>query len=237
MTEELEHLWRLCGLDERVGAAKSALAKFPEQQRALETRAVAEKVRLEAHVKAAGELLAARRRIEQEIEAVNTQQRQLESRQPSVKTNEEYQALTHEIGTCKQKRSDLETKVLEKFEEEEALAAKKPAIEAALKTAEGELAGKRDELARGEVAERAALEALEAERVAEVAALPPATRSRYERVHGSREGRAVFAITKNACGGCFRGLSPQGLQEAKKRDRVLVCDGCGRMLVLPPDGA
>ena len=27
------------------------------------------------------------------------------------------------------------------------------------------------------------------------------------------------------------------VMEAKKRDRVLICDGCGRLLVLPPDGA
>jgi uncharacterized metal-binding protein len=27
------------------------------------------------------------------------------------------------------------------------------------------------------------------------------------------------------------------LQEARRGDRLLVCDGCGRLLVHPPDGA
>ena len=67
--------------------------------------------------------------------------------------------------------------------------------------------------------------------------LPPSTRSRYERIRGSREGRAVVPIIKGACGGCYRGQSPQTLQEARRGDRILLCDGCGRMLIWPPEGA
>jgi len=41
-------------------------------------------------------------------------------------------------------------------------------------------------------------------------------------------------IVKGACGGCFRAQPPQVLQEARRRDRMLSCDGCGRLMVLPP---
>jgi predicted nucleic acid-binding Zn-ribbon protein len=47
----------------------------------------------------------------------------------------------------------------------------------------------------------------------------------------------VVPIVKTACGGCFRTQPPQVLQEARRHDRVLVCDGCGRLLVMPPEGA
>ena len=30
---------------------------------------------------------------------------------------------------------------------------------------------------------------------------------------------------------------PQVLQEARKRDRLLICEGCGRLLLLPPEDA
>ena len=79
------------------------------------------------------------------------------------------------------------------------------------------------------------LASIETERQVELNALPPATRSRYERILVSREGRAVVPVIKNACGGCYRGQPPQILQELRRADRVLLCEGCGRMMVLPPE--
>ena len=60
-------------------------------------------------------------------------------------------------------------------------------------------------------------------------------RSRYERLRTGRAGRAVAAVQNGACGACFRALAPAALQEARRRERLLSCDGCGRYLVLPPE--
>jgi predicted nucleic acid-binding Zn-ribbon protein len=68
-----------------------------------------------------------------------------------------------------------------------------------------------------------------------VAALAPAARPRYEKLRAGRAGRAVVAIENGACGGCHRGLPPAVLQEARRREKLLVCDGCGRLLLLPPE--
>ncbi len=237
MSDELLHLWRLRELDERVAAERGALAKFPELKRGLEGRVVAERERLAAHVRAAEEALKARRKLEQEIEGVTAQQRQFESRQPSVKTNEEFRALTLEIDGCRRKRSDLETLVLMRFEEEEALSKQRPVIDQALKAAEAERASRIAEIERDEAAGLERVAALDAERGIEMGALPPATRSRYERILGSHQGRAVVPVLKNACGGCYRAQPPQMLQEFRRRDRVLLCEGCGRMVIWPPDEA
>ena len=212
VTEELQRLWRLHDLDERAVVLRAGLAKFPAQKRDLETKVNVAREQLAAHARAAEDQLKARRKLEQEIEAVTTQQRQYESRQPLVKTNDEFRALTHEIDGCKAKRSDLETQVLMRFEDEEGLAKQRPAIELALKIAE-------------------------AERAIELAAVPAATRQRYERIYTSHQGRAVVPVLKNACGGCFRAQPPQVLQEIRRRDRVLICEGCGRMMLWPPDEA
>ena len=75
---------------------------------------------------------------------------------------------------------------------------------------------------------------LEARRDAHVRELAPATRARYERVHASRDGRAVVGILKGACGGCYRTLPPAVLQEARRRDRMMSCEGCGRIIGLAP---
>ena len=154
-----------------------------------------------------------------------------------MKKNEEYTALLHEIGATKQRRSDLETDVLLRMEGEEREQRERPALEQALKGAEQEAAARRSELDAEEAAERRKLDALEARREANVSQLPPATRARYERVHASRDGRAVVPIVKGACGGCYRGQPPQILQEARRRDRTLSCEGCGRLIVWPPGDA
>lgn len=237
MNEEVQRLWRLHELDERANAARAVVVKFPEQKTTLEGRVSAERQRLAAHTKSAEEVLKARRKIELEIEAATAQQRQFESRQPSVKTNEEFRALTTEIEGAKRKRSELETQVLMRFEEEEALAKQKPVIELALKQAESERATRLDEINRAESAAQSELDAINAEREREIVELGQTTRQRYERIHSQREGRAVVPVIKNACGGCFRSQPPQLMQDIRRGDRLLICDGCGRILVQPPGEA
>uniref|UniRef100_A0A832I0V5 C4-type zinc ribbon domain-containing protein n=1 Tax=Eiseniibacteriota bacterium TaxID=2212470 RepID=A0A832I0V5_UNCEI len=233
---DVDILWSLHGLDEERITLRAALARVPEQRRQLEARVAAERAALEAHRARLAEVQRRRRAQEQEIEALAAQERQFQSQQPSVKTNEAYQALTHEIATVRGKRSDLETQVLLGLEEEEALALQKGPLEEALRAAEAERDARLAALATEESGLAAALEGLDARRVAALEGLTPAARVRYERVHASRDGRAVVAIAKGACGGCFRAQPPQLLQEAKRRDRVLACEGCGRLLVLPPEG-
>lgn len=235
MIDELQRLWKLRELDDVAVSARAVLSKYPEQKGSLEGKVSAEKARLAAHTKAADELLKARRKLEQDIEAVTVQQRQFESRQPSVKTNEEFRALNLEVEVCKSKRSELETQVLVRFEEEEALTQRKPLLEKALKEAEAERAERLKQIETDEAQASARLASIETERQVELNALPPATRSRYERILVSREGRAVVPVIKNACGGCYRGQPPQILQELRRADRVLLCEGCGRMMVLPPE--
>ena len=106
-----------------------------------------------------------------------------------------------------------------------------------LQSAEAERATRLLAIEAEESGARGELAGIESERAAELTDLPPITRQRYERIHASRDGRAVVPIVKNACGGCYRGQPPQMLQEIRRGERVLVCDGCGRILVRPPGEA
>src|SRR5262249_6664261 len=145
-----------------------------------------------------------RRELEREAESVGEQERKFAAQLPLVKKNEEYTALLHEISGSKAKRSEIETRVLVQMEEEEKLAATKPVAERALKEAEAELATRRTQIEAEENTARAEVEAIQKQRAEQMAPLPAATRSRYERVHQSKNGQAVAALVKGACGGCFR---------------------------------
>jgi predicted nucleic acid-binding Zn-ribbon protein len=237
MSDEIDRLWALHVLDEKAGTHAARLKALPEARAHSERQLAGERAALEAHKAHSVEALKVRRQLEKDIETVAVEERKFQSQLPAVKKNEEYTALLHEIQGVRARRSELETRVLERMEEEDALSAGRPALEKAVKAAEDDHARRAAAFEREESEAHAALSALEAQRAVQLEGLPSPTRARYERVHASRDGRAVVAIVKNACGGCFRSLSPQALQEAKRRDRVLVCEGCGRMLVWPPEGA
>ena len=154
-----------------------------------------------------------------------------------MKKNEEYQALLHEIEGAKRRRSELETEVLLCFEEEEQIQNQRPAIERAMKDAETEAQVRTAAIEREEVSGRERLAALEARRAEQLSTVVGTVRARYDRVHSSRDGRAIVPVVKDSCGGCFRALPPQAIQEVKRGDRVFNCEGCGRMVIWPPDGA
>lgn len=237
MSDEIDRLWALHGLDEEIVTHQATLAKFPGQRAELEQRSRAEKAHLEAVKANIAALQLKRRDLEREVVTVSEQERKFQSQLPAVKKNEEYQALLHEIQGAKARRSDLETEVLLRMEEEEQAAAQKPLAERALAAVEAESAELTRRLATEETAHREAIAGLEARRSAELEHVTAPVRQRYERIRASREGRAVVPILRNACGGCFRTQPPQILQEARRRDRMLTCEGCGRLLVWPPEGA
>ena len=235
MNEELQALWALRELDERLITLQAALARFPAQRETIDRRLAGERDRLETIKRELGDYQLRRRAIEKDIEALAVEERKFQNQLPLVKKNEEYTALLHEIAGAKQKRSDRETDVLTLMEEEERRQGEKPGLEKALATLEAESDARLAALGREEQEERDRAAAVEAERAALVARLPAGSRTRYERIRSSREGRAVVPIQKGACGGCYRGQPPQILQEARRGDRLLTCDGCGRLLVWPPE--
>jgi len=237
MTEELEVLWGLKELDERRSTLRAALARFPAQRAELEQRVAVERARLEALKVRIADLQKRRRDREREIEAVTTEERKFQSQLPAIKKNEEYTALLREIALVKAKRSEIETEVLLMFEEEESAQRERIPIEQALEAATREAASRQALLEAEEKEDRERLLVVDSERGAQLARLAPALRQRYERIHGSLDGRAVVPIVKGACGGCFRAQPPQVLSEAKRGDRLLACDGCGRLMVWPPGGA
>lgn len=237
MTDELLHHWALHLLDEEAVRHAAERAKLPELRRAQETRLAAETRKCEAAAKRSAELLARRRALEGDIAAIEAQERKFRSQLDAVTDQKQYEAVRHEIATAAGKRGDLETEVLEILEAEEGLAAERPALEAAREKAARETGEALARLEAEDARLAALLAALDARRAEASALLEPAVRTRYEKVRASKGGRAVAAVTDGACGGCGRNLTPHAQQDARRRERLLACDGCGRMLMLPPEGA
>jgi predicted nucleic acid-binding Zn-ribbon protein len=237
MTEEVEVLWNLRGLDERLVTLQSALQRHPSDRVSLESRLAGERAKLEGFKKQTGDLQLKHRQIEKDIDALQQEERKFQSQLPMVKKNEEYTALLHEISDRKTKRSERETDLLMLMEEEQRVLGEVPALQKGLDAIQAETQARLQAIAVEEQKEKDEANELERQRQELVVRLPATMRSRYERIRGSRDGRAVVPIIKGSCGGCFRSQPPQMLQEARRGDRVITCDGCGRLLIWPPEGA
>jgi predicted nucleic acid-binding Zn-ribbon protein len=176
-----------------------------------------------------------RRVLDREIAAYDVQQHRFEQQLLALTTQHQLEAMQHEIAAVRAKRDVLENEALERLDAEDRDTKARPQKAHALERAEAEAHATSERLAAEAAAIQSELAALDARRDANLARLAPAARSRYAKLRAGRAGRAVSAIVNGACGGCFRGLPPARLQEARRREELLVCDGCGRLLLLPPD--
>lgn len=54
----------------------------------------------------------------------------------------------------------------------------------------------------------------------------------FKRIHKkAKNGLAIVAIERNACGGCFNKITPQRIIDVRMRKRIITCEYCGRILI------
>jgi len=149
-----------------------------------------------------------------------------------VKNNREFDALSKELEMQK-----LEIQLAEKKAREinDKVSAKNTVIKEAkekLKAKKSNLDVKKDELksiiAKTEKEEKAlrknsaTAEALIEERLLKA----------YHRIRNNyRNGLALVAIERDACGGCFNQIPPQIQLEVSQHKKIIACEHCGRILV------
>jgi predicted nucleic acid-binding Zn-ribbon protein len=233
--EELRLHWALHEIDEQAVAREQALAKQPEARREQTARVTAARAAVAVIDQRLAESLKRRRVLDREIAAYDVQEKRYEQQMLAVTTQHQMEAMQHEIAAVRAKRDVLENEALERLDADERDTKVRPEKAHVLERAEAEASTTLARLDAEAATLKAALAALDAQRAETAAALPPAARTRYEKLRAGRAGRAVAAIENGACGGCHRGLPPHALQEARRREKLLVCDGCGRLLMLAPE--
>ncbi len=228
---ELDALLELQRRDSLLQDSGKRRDELPKRREALRTALAAAKTALDQAKKDLDAARLGRRAFEKEVEAFQAEVAKLERQLLDVKTNQEYTAMRHQIEAVKTKRSDVETRILESYDREEAIAA-------SVKGAEKKVADEEARLKQGEAAldrEKAELEtAYEGfvrDRDAMRSQVPQPLLSKYDRMVNVRDGVAVAEIKKGACGACFKSLTPHAMQEARRRESILNCEACGRILI------
>lgn len=209
-----------------VARGKSLPIRTAEIQR--EKVGAAERVaEVERHLE---ELNLKKARLELDLNDWNAKLAGLESKRNVIKTNEEFRALMSEIELTQREISTTEDAILGLMEETERLADELPG----LRRSTAEAGAKLDEMIRalegeqGRLSDSISIKRDERKRAA--MRVDQATLVRYERILSSKRDFAVAFVVDGVCSGCYKRLPPQTVIEIRRAERLVECDGCGRIL-------
>ena len=219
-------------IDREISRLNSEITALPRRIALIESQLATSKARLEASQSQAKAVDAERRKHELDIQSTQDKIAKLRSQSSSVKTNEQYKALLHEIAFAEQEVSSMEDKIIEGMESGEVMA---PRIK--LAKAEFEAEGKRveeEKRAAHDITEldRKELERFHAERTrlrSEIAEAAENWLIHYDRVAKARQFGVALA-RDSRCTACQVSIRPQTWNQVLNGIEIVPCDSCNRIL-------
>ncbi len=236
--EDLKHLLRLSAVDKKVFELKQTRRDLPQRIQALHDRIGRERA---AADKLRAEIARAETQIRESQEASAAEAAALEDsskRLDAITTNREYDAVHLEIAAHRKNIDAAQARILHLQQVIENLRKEAEEAEAAFQAVSAEVGPELETL----TAELGGIE----DRIAEEAAKAAEPRSRidkrvlsvYDRTVQRRGTPHVIALVNHkhrACDVCNRNQTPQRVIEVGKKRQLLLCEGCGSLLVWRED--
>jgi hypothetical protein len=233
MNADLKKLIRLQEVDSAITEYQAKTDAFPARSRTLDEQlalALAGVDRVKEAIKASQ---AKRKEHETRVTDLEAKVSKYRDQLMSVRTNEEYKAMTREIEFGQEKITREEDEVLAIMEQAEELSEKLKAAEVVLADDQQMVVAERSRLAELNAKDAETLEAYRKERQELVEGITEEVLARYERVRKARGGVAIARASDEACVVCNVRMRPQRFQEVRRNDAIISCDSCGRFLYDP----
>jgi hypothetical protein len=230
MAEVLDILARVQALDEEIKETDTKLNRIPDRIAELEKQIETAKSDFQEKKNRLQEIKKTYKMKEVDFAENETKINKLNSQTFAVKTNEEYRAIINEVDYLKNANKEIEDEMLKLLEEEEQLKETTEKVETETKDF---ISRKEEEISNSK---REKIELTEKQKQAQMSfeenfsKLSDDIKEMYKRITKVR-GQAVCLITDNTCTGCYSNLTHQFMNELKKRNKVLLCDNCGRILI------
>lgn len=229
---KLKSLFSLQLIDSKIDRLRTVRGELPLEVSDLEDTVAGLETRLANVTEEVAELENQVNEKKQAIKDFQANIKKYEAQQGKVRNNREYDAITKEIEF-----QNLEIQLAEKRLKEAKLAI----------TLKSELLEKSktefEERSKDLVAKKGELEEIiketekeEKELTAQSAKASSEIEDRllnaYKRIReNSRNGLAVVAVERDACGGCYNKIPPQRQLDIRLNKKIIVCEHCGRVLV------
>jgi hypothetical protein len=229
---KLKNLYQLQLIDSKIDKLRTVRGELPLEVSDLEDTVAGLETRLANVTEEVAELENQLNEKKQNIKDFQANIKKYEAQQNKVRNNREYDAVTKEIEF-----QNLEIQLAEKRmkEAKASITIKSELLEKSkieFEERSKDLKAKKSELeeivAETEKEEKELIK--ESER--ESASIEDRLLNAYKRIRAnSRNGLAVVAVERDACGGCYNKIPPQRQLDIRLNKKIIVCEHCGRVLV------
>ena len=231
IAKKLETLLKLQELDSQLNSIRKVRGALPEEVRDLEDENVGYQTRIEKYNDELKELDNDIKAKKDGIKDAEKLIKKYNDQQMNVRNNREYDAITKEIEL-----QNLEIQIFEKKIKgaQEQIEAKKVEIsetEEVLKERKKDLDTKKKELDTLVAESEEEESKIGKSRDRLVKTIEDRLYNSYEKIRdNARNGLAVVAVKRGACGGCFNMVPPQRQSDIREKKKLIVCEHCGRIL-------
>ena len=219
-------------LDQTTAALRAELEGMPKRLREADAKLNGERAALTATKDALAQALAQRKKLELDVQQWKDRAKKYRDQSGSVKTNEAYKALQHEIATAEGEASKAEDRVLEQMMTIEEFERRVKRLEAELKESERAIAAEKKQIEEQFAGKKKAWEAATAERRGVAKKIPEDLLELYERIAKKHPGTAMAQVRDGQCKACGLRALPHTIQllESDTDEEIFRCESCGRIL-------
>ena len=232
MHPSIPRLLDLQVIDQHIAALRAELDAFPKRVQEADLKLTGARNAVAAAREAHTHSLTERKKFELDVQQWKDRARKYREQSGSVKTNDAYKALQHEIANAEAEVAKSEERQLEIMMAGEDAERRLKSADTALKQAEQTIAAERKEMHTQYGEKKKVLDAALAGRERAIVPVPEDLRTLYERIAKRHHGVALAEARDGQCRGCGMRVLPHILQQLLQdaNDELFRCESCGLIL-------
>ncbi len=234
MLEVIEKLLLLQERDRQISQVEAELGDIDPHRRLAREKLESAKARSDALRLLVKQLESERDRLDVDVRERKTLIEKYTLQQFQTKKNPEYQALAHEILTCRTQIDQIEDKELEILVQIDTAQAQVSEAAAMIQEMQRETEERLATFAERDKNLRSQLADLIRGRNELAAAVDGGMLPRYERLRKAKGHTVVVGVEHGVCGGCHMKIPAQIVVGCQADQQVMLCPNCGRVLYYAP---